>query len=398
MLDPCLIEQIVTAWRSDEAHPDRHRRRRELPPLEVLQRFIDTVFLATLKDEEGRPVRFSVALESDADLQEPRGPTTLGPLQLASPLAFSSASLAKLAAAFDPELTTLAVKWDAAQSELVVWGILLHAPGLNRFTEVPVVVEGSATFRPDYFTAIARGRASIAIVRGDSLIGTLQAGYFAAATPTPFTSTSLGGHVHTLIQRDPLFAAHGNNYWLHVRDAFELLLSEAALRGHGGTIVLLPSRIDQNTGLYASKYEPLGSFGLRGTLERCILNSRSIEIGIAYRKVANETIQRIAQLAAVDGALILTFDLEVVAFGATLTAPRSQLQALAGPDGFGRLANTPFEISRYGTRHRSAFDFVSAQPDVIAFVISQDGPIRAFRRETDTNVYVSTDCTASMFV
>jgi hypothetical protein len=398
MLDPRFIEQIVTAWRADEAHPHRYRQRRDLPPLEVLQRFIDMVFLATLKDEEGRPVRFSVVLAADTDLQEPRGSTTLPPLQLALTHAFSAESLVKLAAAFDPGLTTIAVKWDATQSELIIWGILLHAPGKNRFTEVPVGIEGSANFRPDYFTAIAKGRASIAIARGDSLIGTLQAGYFVSATPTPFMSTSLGGHVHALVQRDPLFAAHGNDFWLHVRDAFELLLSEAALRGHGGTIVLLPSLIDQNTGLYASKYELLGSFGLRRTLEWCILNSGSFEIGIAYRKLANETIQRIAQLASVDGALILTIDFEVLAFGATLTAPRSLLQALVGPDGFGRPANTPFEVSRYGTRHMSAFDFVSAQPDAIAFVISQDGPIRAFRRETDTTVYVWPDCTASMFV
>jgi hypothetical protein len=116
------------------------------------------------------------------------------------------------------------------------------------------------------------------------------------------------------------------------------------------------------------------------------------------RKVANETIQRIAQLAAVDGALLLTFVFEVLAFGATLTAPRSLLQPVVGPDGFGQMTNTPFEINRYRTRRRSAFDFVAAQPGSIAFVISQDGPIRAFRCETDTTVYVWPDCTASMFV
>jgi hypothetical protein len=363
-----------------------------------LQKFIDTVFLATLKDEEGQPTRFSVALISGTELHDPNVLATLAPLQLESALVFSAASLAKLSPAFDPELTTLAVKWDGSRSELVIWGVLLHAPGKNRYTEIPVAVSGNAGFRADYFTAIAKGRASIAIARANSLIGTLQAGYFVAAKPTPFTSTSLGEHVHSLVKQDPLFKKHQNNYWYYIRDAFELLLAEATLRGHGSTIILLPCLISQNSGLYTSKYQLLGSFGLHSAFEQCIQHQKSITTSIAYRKAAGETIQRIAQLASIDGALILTIDMEVVAFGATLTAQRSKLSALVGPDGFGHKSNTPFEVARYGTRHRSAYDFVSSQPEAIAFVVSQDGPIRAFRRESDDIVYVWPDCTTSMFV
>ena len=398
MLDPRIIDQIVAAWQADETHPHRGRSVRALPPTHVLQEFIDAVFLATLRDEEGRQVHFSVALVLDGDLNDQRSPTTLAALQLVSPPTFSAASLVKLAVALDPELTTIVVRWNAERRELAYWGLAFHAPGLNRFTEVPVGVEGSANFRPDYFTAVAKGRGAIAVACGDSLIGILQSGYFVAAAPTPFTSRSLGGYVHAAVEQDPLFAAHGNQYWHHARDAFELLLAEAALRGHGGTIVLLPSRLDPASGLYASGYQLLGSYRLQHTLDRCIGNKSSFEASTAYRKVANETIQRIAQLATVDGALLLTFDFEVLAFGATLTAPRSSLQPVIGPDGFGRMTNRPFEITRYGTRHRSAFDFVAAHSGAIAFVISQDGPIRAFRRETDTTVYVWPDCTTSMFV
>ena len=398
MLDPRIIDQILTTWRADEAHPRRGRSVRALPPAEAIQAFVDAAFLATLKDEEGRQVRFAIALVLDADLNNQRGPTTLTPLQLASPPAFSAASLVRLAAALDPELSTIVVEWNTVGRELEYWGIEFHAPGLNRFTEVPVGAEGSSNFRSDYFTIISKGRAAIAIARGNSLIGTLQAGYFVAATPTPFTSSSLGQYVHAIVQQDRLFAAHGNQYWLHARDAFELLLSEAAMRAHGGTIVLLPFHLEPMSGLYASRYQLTGSYRLQRTLELCIRNANSFEASIAYRKLANETIQRIAKLAAVDGALLLTFNFEVVAFGAILTAPRSSLRGIVGPDGFGRMTNNPFEINRYGTRHRSAFDFVAAQADAIAFVISQDGPIRAFRRETDAAVYVWPDCTASMFV
>ncbi|MHB1053403.1 MAG: putative sensor domain DACNV-containing protein [Thiobacillus sp.] len=398
MLDPKFTEQIIAAWQADELHPHRGRVRRVLPPRNALQEFIDATFLATLRDEEGQQVRFSVALVLPDDLAAPKNPIMLAPIPLESCVEFSAASLVKLAGAFDPELTTIVVQWNANTGVFSYRGITFHAPGLNRFTEVPVGVEGSANFRPDYFAVIAKGRAALTIARGSSQIGTLQAGYFVAASPTPFTSNSLGRHVHSAIQKDPLFTAHENQYWLYARDAMELLLSEASMRGHGGTIVLLPSYLPPSSGLYATKYGLTGSFGLQQALKRCIENERDIAFGIAFRKVANEIIQRIANLSAVDGALLVTFGFEVVAFGATLTAPRSTSSAIVGPDGYGNARNTAFDINRYGTRHRSAFDFASAQRGSIVFVISQDGPIRAFHREDDTTVYVWPDCTASMFV
>lgn len=398
MLNPKFTEQILAAWQADESHSHRGRTKRALPPFNAIQEFIDATFLATLRDEEGQQVRFSVALALEKDISAPQNPTIPAPILLESAIEFSAASLVKLAGAFDPELTTIIVKWNSNENSFSYWGITFHAPGLNRFTEVPVGVKGGTNVRPDYFTVIARGRAVLTIARGSSQIGTFQAGYFVAASPTPFTSSSLGKHVYSAVRTDPLFAKYENQYWLYARDAMELLLSEALVRGHGGTIVLVPTCLTPSSGLYATKYVVKGSFGLQKTLQQCIENERSIEIGIAYRKVANETIQRIAKLAAIDGAVIVTFGFEVVAFGATLTAPRSTLSPVIGPDGYGRSQNTIFEINRYGTRHRSAFDFASAHRGSIAFVISQDGPLRAFHQESDATVHVWPDCTTSMFI
>lgn len=398
MLDPQFTDAILTAWAADQAHPYRGRAQRSLPPRSAVSRFLDECFLATLRDEEGQPVKFSVALIWDQNLESMVAPTMHRPLKLQTTAEFSSASLAKLAPAFDPVLTTILVTWSDATAKLEYWGIWLHAQGHNRFSEVPVGVVGSANFRPDFLTLISKGRAALAIARGDGLIGVLQAGYFKPATPTPFTSNSLGQYVYASVEADPIFAAAGMTYWHYVRDALELLLSEASLRGHGGTVVLLPPNLAPAEAFYASKYKLDGTFSLQETFQKCIETERQMEVAIAYRKVANESIQRVSQLASVDGALILTFGFHVLAFGATLTAPRTSLSPVIGPDGFGRGAGTPFEISRYGTRHRSAMDFVASVPGAIAFVISQDGPIRAFRSADNSTVHVWPDCTSSMFV
>ena len=398
MLDPNFTVEILAAWQADQSHPHRGRAQRTPPPPGVIKRFLDECFLATLHDEEGQPIKFAVGLILDQDVDLLVGPTMHRPLRFVKPAEFSAAALAKLAPAFDPVLTTIVVRWDNALDRMQFWGIWLQAQGNNRFSRVPVGVVGSANFRPDLFTLISKGRASLAVARGDSLIGILQVGYFKPATPTPFTSNSLGQYVYASVEADPIFAAVGMTYWHYARDGLELLLSEASLRGHGGTIVLLPSTVAPADAYCVSKYKLSGTFDLQTTFQMCIENERQMEIAIAYRKVANESIQRISQLASVDGALILSFAFHVLAFGATLTAPRSAANPIIGPDGFGQGTGKPFEITRYGTRHRSAMDFVAAVPGAIAFAISQDGPIRAFRSADPSTVHVWPDCTASMFV
>ena len=398
MLDPKFTAEIVAAWQADQDHPYRGRAKRRSPAPAIVRALLDECFSATLRDEEGQPIRFAVSLLANDDFDELVGPEMPPPIQFEFRREFSAAALAKLASAFDPALTTIAVRWNTSISRFEFFGVWHHAPSHNRFTEVPVVGVVNSNFRPDFLTMISKGRAALTIARGISQIGTLQAGYFVPAKPTPFTSNSLGRYVHESVLGDPTLVADHSRYWHFARDALEQILSEASLRGHGGTIVLMPSSVPITESMFASKYQLTGSFGLRQTLIQCQLASPDLLKSIAQRKIANETIQRIAQLAAVDGALIIKFDFEVLAFGATLTAPRTQAKAVIGPDGFGAGAGPTFDINRYGTRHRSAMDFAATVDGSIAFVISQDGPIRAFRRASEALVNVWPDCSTSMFL
>lgn len=400
MLDPKFTDEILKTWRRDQDHPHRGRAKRPAPPTAIVRAFLDECFRATLRDEEGQPIEFAVALLTGEDTDGMAVLTMHQSLQFELRQEFSAPALAKIAPAFDPELTTIIVSWNAEAGRLEFWGTWLHAPTPNRFTEIPVGVVGSANVRPDLLTIGSKGRAALYIARGNSQIGVFQGGYFVQATPTPFTSHSLGQHVHDAILRDPTLGEEGVAFWHFARDALEQVLSEASLRGHGGTIVLLPPCVPIIESMFASKYKLTGSFGLRQTLLSCMRASKAHDmlVSIAQRKVANETIQRISQLAAVDGALILTFEFDVLAFGATLTAPRTHASAVIGPDGFGSGAGQPFDINRYGTRHRSAMDFAAAVDGSIAFAISQDGPIRAFRRASEAVVSVWPNCSTSMFV
>ena len=92
---------------------------------------------------------------------------------------------------------------------------------------------------------------------------------------------------------------------------------------------------------------------------------------------ANVLLARVAKLAAVDGAVVLTDRLRLLGFGAEVTV-RDDVTQIAPDDG------TPRSIEDFGTRHRSAFRFCSFYPAGLALVCSQDGGIKAIRKVDGT--------------
>lgn len=404
LLDEAVVHRILDAWHADEQHPLRGRVPRDLPPVPVIRDFVDEAFLATLRDEEGRPIRFAAALLSGAQLADELRHSPGSYVALGEPFDYSAEALAKVAPALDPKLASFVVVQEPNEG-LKCRGAWLHRPFLDRFREIPVAIAGSPSNRLDYLSLVSRGRGSLLVSRGNSLIGALRAREFVPATPTPFSSRSLGGHLMRLLQ-----VQDDTGYWHVASAALELLLSEAALRGHGSTIAILPRTPGAIAAPYNSRYALLEPPPLETTLRQCVVprthppdvDANGLMAGelmrLAYREFAYETLARIAQMATVDGAVVMDSAFSVLAFGAKLTAEAVNVGVVTGPDGLGQAAGEPFEIARYGTRHSSALYFAAAVPGSVVFVVSQDGPVRAFRRLDDTTVEVWPDCTSSMFI
>lgn len=83
----------------------------------------------------------------------------------------------------------------------------------------------------------------------------------------------------------------------------------------------------------------------------------------------------IANLAAIDGAVVLDRQLGILGFGAEVSAE------LPAPDRVWRAVDTEAavrkadDIENVGTRHRAAYRFVHDHPDALAIVISHDGGV-----------------------
>ena len=94
----------------------------------------------------------------------------------------------------------------------------------------------------------------------------------------------------------------------------------------------------------------------------------------------------LADLMAVDGALILTKRLELVGFGGEVLGEKPITEVFRAMDLNGTVTHREM-ADGYGTRHRSAYRFVAEVPESLIIVISQDGAVRFVTSREDRVVY-----------
>jgi hypothetical protein len=97
------------------------------------------------------------------------------------------------------------------------------------------------------------------------------------------------------------------------------------------------------------------------------------EAATAASESLNSTIQDLASMSAIDGALVMGPGLKVYGAGYMIPVHRETPHVVCALD---LLASSTKEHSHmHGARHTAAFSFVSSTPGSVAFVVSEDGPI-----------------------
>lgn len=394
MFDKSLIQEIIDAWNSDQNHPRRGRKQQPTPELSTISKLVEIAFIASLEKEEGRPITLSLSLLNKDVSQSSRFS-----MEFKTPFPLNVETITKLAPAIDPEMSSFAVSKSDTSDDLLLCGVVSFSQPENRFNEIPGQRGNLSSTRPDVFTVATIHPGSLLITRGNSQIGRFVKGNFVAATPSPFAPTAMGSYVFTFIERHELYKKHGDSYWHIYRDSLDFLLSEAAARSNGASVVLVNehhlSTIEKG---FIHGYRFSKKYGIKELFSE-YMNYPRIDIprDIKMRKKMSERIQLIAQYASIDGALILSDLLDIVSFGTKLSADTWYREVLVGPDGFNR-GGEHFRYNHLGTRHKSAIDFVGENEDAIVFVISQDGPIRGFAKRDHETILCWPDCTVSMFI
>lgn len=97
----------------------------------------------------------------------------------------------------------------------------------------------------------------------------------------------------------------------------------------------------------------------------------------AYEDSARDAARFIASLTSVDGAVVLTDKLRIIGFGGEVRVSGPGTDTIYHATNEDGTQATAAPFTSYGTRHRSAFRFVESMNPAVAFILSQDGGIKA---------------------
>jgi hypothetical protein len=354
--------------------------RAQLLTREQVSMLVDAAFWASLRLNEGRITCFSVTVTAPE--------SSCAPLLFADPVPYDESQIAKLAPAL-PQGGCIGVSREG--DELGIWGFCRVRPG-SWLDAITVDVWEPGTVRvcvgPFQPFAVLDGRSNSIMAGSPNFLADYLRLVLGKLLPT-------GDILETqAVWRE----------CLALKDLARMTLAE----GHGGAVLIVPNE----TGTWLESLKPfayklaspdttipdlirmeldqaqaqgetlhrLSATDLEEELKASIMAAmgpRSAEIG--------RRIGAIASLAGVDGAIVITRDLQLVGFGAKIAVggdvtPQVRMYEPGSQEG----VCSPFE-NLGGTRHQSAARFAGRNRDTVALVISQDRYLSVMHWDEGTN-------------
>ncbi|REA56643.1 hypothetical protein DSL64_26340 [Dyadobacter luteus] len=322
------------------------------PSPQVIEAIIDTTFWTSLRKEEGRSPKISIAYLSPDQADNP--------LVFGEMLPFNANSLTKLAPAVERSGIHLGV-W-AYDNELYVWGTTRQIPALCFVLEV--IEPGMLVIKHRRIDGFGKF-VNVAVLKGDQVkIIDENSGRVPAC---PNVVNSMMGFNSATIWNDSL-------------NVLVQLAVSMRDHGRGGILLVVPSGSDswRESIIHPISYavEPAYS-ELAGLRDQVSNNTKS---GIWQSKLT-AAIHNLAGLTAVDGATIINENYELLAFGAKIgrSAKGSPVEEMLVTEPIiGNEGKIIHPVQNGGTRHLSAAQFIHDQHDATALVASQDGKFTIF--------------------
>jgi len=326
-------------------HFRQHSAERAPPPdAATIERLINAAFWASLRREEGREPTISLAYVS----REAVGTA----LFVERPLPLDPETLTRLAPAVERPGIHLGV-WPNG-NDLVVWGATRNLPA---YTFVVEVIEPGLLVVKHRRSGPGGKFANVAVLHGDD-VKIIDVQGTKASPDCPNIVLTLLGFDQESDRSDNVLLA--------------LALSMRAHR-HGGSLLVVPHGSDgwRSSILKPVPYTVAPPFSKLGQLVKSGVRDD------AFR----DAVDAIGGLTAVDGAVVLSDEYDVLAFGAKIMRTDSgplldEVLVREPVVGNKSLKVDPSELG--GTRHLSAAQFVLEQRDSLALVASQDGRFTVF--------------------
>jgi len=354
-----------------EAHFARHitagRERGEeklapIPDRAAIEAIIDATFWASLRREEGRSPKISLAFFPHELVPQPlifEGPLPLNPdvLTKLGPAVERPGIHLGVARAHDASLPRR-----IGGGELQVWGATRKVPSYCFVLEV--IEPGLLVIKHRRLDGFGKF-ANVAVLKGEEVKIVDEHGASLPDCPgllaalLPFTSPGSWDH----------------KFNLHVQ-----LAASMRAHGHGGSLLVVPSGTEawRRSIVHPILYSVTPPFSALAELMRQEVNEANENmLDAAVRR----SVDTVAGLTAVDGATVINDEYQVLAFGAKIRRPDGGAPVddmVATEPVVGDRPALIHPAQNGGTRHLSAAQFVHDQRDAIALVASQDGRFTVF--------------------
>jgi hypothetical protein len=316
----------------------------------VIEAIIDIAFWASLRKEEGRSPKISIALLPPDQAEQA--------ILFQYKIVLDPEALTKLAPGVERPGIHVGVWYD--DHGLYIWGTTHNIPDYCFVLDVsePALLVIKHRRREGFGKFV-----NVAVLKGDQVKVIDQNSAYLPDCPS-LLSSLLG------------FSSSGNK-------AVNVLIQLAvSMRSHkqGGLLLVVPEGNEEwrESILHPMKYSVMPGFS---SLKELLLRDVSEKDTPAWLTALDREIESIAGLTAIDGATVITASHELLAFGAKIIRPPDRDlvgQILTTEPVIGNQPVIANPSNNGGTRHMSAAQFVHDQRDAWALVASQDGHFTIF--------------------
>ena len=327
----------------------------KLPPRDVMEEVCQTLLNVSCLREEGRFPTFRVCfIKPDSELLDTY--IYSHALLFKEPILFTTRELHKLAPALNANMSYLML--DVTERPFKAIGIIASYTAWQKIVTRELA---SGNRMPRVPNVLVAGPGELKLCFGETSIVNYSAGRCVFYRTDVFTST-------------PIADALRKDSAISEKERLQLLyrvLWEVGFFAHGATILIVPDA-ESCEEFIDIKYELPSRFRFGDEYD---IDKTS---GAHHEKELVTYADMIAKLTSVDGAVVLTKDLDLLGFGAEVLmekmGSRHPKMKFIGYDDQEQTYKT---FQDNGMRHRAGYRFCSSVKDSVAFVVSQDGTIEA---------------------
>jgi hypothetical protein len=386
-----------------------------------LARVLSVAYQASLLHEEGRQVSCRIALCSETDLD----PTVLAPysfrvLNLNRPRPFDEQEIRRLSPAVTFYRSVFAVTWSEGRGFQISSVINTGEWSRDLHTDLPGMIHPI----PEWLIIHVRAPGNLVVHLGSERLATLMNGRIEEHVFNVFSTNWMQRHLKTDPAQNSSSAALQQHDDLTFRSDLREILDVSFFRRViriirdrrlGGTLVIGPRPLSEQLlepgGALTAKYRVEVDRSSTGYLS-LVDDLFSRLVGMAKKKDVtsvgwleflkwNDEIPYsfsssyldiagwLADMAAVDGCLLLEPQFMVLAYGVEIRVPGIENEIVYRAMDLEASVTIPESAEHAGTRHRTAYRLCRDFPEYLAVVVSQDGAVRFIANHRDQVTYWS---------